>query len=53
MPLDIFKDSPVLENSRILLRPIQESDFDNLLPFSLHEPDIWKYGWSLLPVKKI
>jgi RimJ/RimL family protein N-acetyltransferase len=44
MPLDIFKDRPVLENSRILLRPILESDFDNLLPFSLNEPDIWKYG---------
>jgi RimJ/RimL family protein N-acetyltransferase len=44
MPLDIFKVRPVLENSRILLRPIQESDFDNLLPFSLNEPDIWKYG---------
>jgi N-acetyltransferase len=44
MPLDIFKDRPVLENSRILLRPILESDFENLLPFSLHEPDIWKYG---------
>lgn len=44
MPLDIFKVRPVLENSRILLRPIQESDFENLLPFSLHEPDIWKYG---------
>ena len=27
-----------------MLRPLQESDFENLLPFSLHEPDIWKYG---------
>jgi RimJ/RimL family protein N-acetyltransferase len=44
MPLDIFKVRPVLENSRILLRPVQEDDFDNLLPFSLNEPDIWKFG---------
>lgn len=44
MPLDIFKVRPVLENSRILLRPIQEDDFNNLLPFSLNEPEIWKYG---------
>ena len=41
---DIFEHQPTLENERVLLRPIQESDFDNLLPFSLNEPDIWKYG---------
>ncbi len=41
---DIFETQPVLENERVLLRPIREDDFDNLLPFSLHEPDIWKYG---------
>jgi RimJ/RimL family protein N-acetyltransferase len=34
----------ILENERVLLRPIEESDFDNLLPFSLNEPDIWFYG---------
>jgi N-acetyltransferase len=41
---DIFQLQPVLENNRVLLRPIEVSDFDNLLPFSLHEPEIWKYG---------
>ena len=41
---NIFEQSVILENDRALLRPIQESDFDNLLPFSLNEPDIWKYG---------
>jgi len=41
---DIFKSQPVLENERVLLRAIREDDFDNLLPFSLNEPDIWKYG---------
>ncbi len=41
---DIFQQQPVLENERVLLRPIQEGDFDNLLPFSLNEPDIWKFG---------
>jgi len=44
MPKDIFEQQPVLENERVLLRPIKESDFDNLLPFSLNEPDIWKFG---------
>lgn len=42
--LDIFQHQPVLEDERVLLRPIQESDYANLLPFSLHEPEIWKYA---------
>lgn len=41
---DIFSQPIILENERALLRPIELSDFDNLLPFSLNEPDIWKYG---------
>src|ERR1044071_8324222 len=41
---DIFSQDVILENERALLRPLQENDFDNLLPYSLHEPDIWKYG---------
>ena len=41
---DIFQQQPVLENERVLLRRIEETDFDNLLPFSLNEPEIWKYG---------
>lgn len=44
MVKDIFQDRPVLENERVLLRAIREDDFEYLLPFSLHEPDIWKYG---------
>ena len=44
MTKDIFLQQPVLENERVLLRPVQESDFENLLPFSLNEPEIWKFG---------
>ncbi len=44
MVTDIFTDQPVLEDERVLLRPIRENDFEHLLPFSLHEPDIWFYG---------
>ncbi len=44
MTKDIFQLRPVLENERVLLRAIREDDFEALLPFSLHEPDIWKYG---------
>lgn len=44
MTTDIFQQQPVLENERVLLRPMQKSDFDNLLPFSVNEPEIWNYG---------
>ena len=44
MGKNIFQSELILENERVLLRPMQESDFDNLLPFSLQEPEIWKYG---------
>ena len=41
---DIFQQPIILENERVLLRPIEETDFDNLLPFSLNEPELWFYG---------
>ncbi len=44
MPLDIFSSNLILENNRVLLRPITEEDYDHLLPYSLQEPEIWKYG---------
>jgi RimJ/RimL family protein N-acetyltransferase len=44
MITDIFAQDIFLENERVLLRPLEESDFENLLPFSLQEPEIWKYG---------
>ena len=44
MTKDIFSISPVLEDERVMLRLIREDDVENLLPFSLHEPEIWKFG---------
>jgi RimJ/RimL family protein N-acetyltransferase len=44
MTKDIFQQQPTFENERVLLRPLCESDFQNLLPFSLDEPEIWYYG---------
>ena len=44
MVTNIFSENIILENERALLRPLEENDFENLLPFSLNEPDIWKYG---------
>jgi hypothetical protein len=35
MITDIFSHDIILEDERALLRPIQESDFEYLLPFSL------------------
>ena len=44
IPFDIFQHQPVLEDERVLLRPLQISDYPHLLPFSLQEPEIWKYA---------
>jgi RimJ/RimL family protein N-acetyltransferase len=46
MIIDFSKDY-VLENEVVLLRPLSVNDFDNILPFSLQEPELWKY--SLIP----
>lgn len=34
----------VLEDERVLLRPLAEEDYQNLLPFALHQPHLWKYS---------
>ena len=36
-----------LENERVLLRPLEQKDFDELLPFSQNEPNLWEF--SLTP----
>lgn len=33
-----------LEDDRVLLRPLVETDFEYLLPFALNEPDTWNYS---------
>ena len=40
-----FKEDIILENDAVLLRPLQTSDFENLLEFSLNEPEIWTYSF--------
>lgn len=43
--IEIITDKDfVLENERVLLRPLTESDFEHLLPFALNETDLWKYS---------
>lgn len=34
----------ILEDDRVLLRPLEEDDFDWLLSFALHEPELWTYS---------
>jgi N-acetyltransferase len=34
----------ILEDERVLLRPLHEDDYDSLLVFALHEPELWKYS---------
>jgi N-acetyltransferase len=41
-----FSKDYLLENKRVLLRPLEASDFQHLLIFSLNEPEIWKYSLS-------
>ncbi len=34
----------ILEDERVLLRPLKLEDYENLLPFALNEPELWKYS---------
>jgi RimJ/RimL family protein N-acetyltransferase len=43
MTFDFNKDH-ILEDERVLLRPLIKQDSINLQYFSLNEPDIWKYS---------
>jgi len=39
-----FLEDFLFEDERVLLRPLEKSDIEHLLPFALNEPDIWKYS---------
>lgn len=43
MLFDFNKDH-ILQDERVLLRPLQKEDSINLQYFSLNEPDLWKYS---------
>lgn len=44
--IEIFdpKQNYILEDDRVLLRPLNEEDITHLMPFSLNEPNLWKYS---------
>lgn len=39
-----FDDQYILEDGRVILMPLDEGDYNQLLPFALNEPDLWKYS---------
>lgn len=47
-PFDFSVDY-ILEDDFVQLRPPKESDYENLLPFALNEPETWKY--SMIPIE--
>jgi RimJ/RimL family protein N-acetyltransferase len=44
--LNIFNPSQnvLLENEHVLLRPLEASDVEHLIEFSMNEPDIWTFS---------
>jgi RimJ/RimL family protein N-acetyltransferase len=43
-----FPDNITLEDERALLRPLEPSDLEYLLPYALYEADIWSFS-SIIP----
>ncbi|MBX2953249.1 MAG: GNAT family N-acetyltransferase [Leadbetterella sp.] len=43
MDFEFWKDY-ILENDLVQLIPLEEKHREDLLPFSLHEPELWKYS---------
>jgi RimJ/RimL family protein N-acetyltransferase len=43
MTFDFTKDY-MLEDEAVLLRPLTKDDFQNLLEFSLNEPELWQFS---------
>jgi N-acetyltransferase len=39
-----FPENIILENARVLLRPLQTSDLELLLPYAINEPETWNYS---------
>ena len=39
-----FEKNYVLKNDKVLLRPLELNDEKHLFPFSIQEPELWKYS---------
>jgi RimJ/RimL family protein N-acetyltransferase len=42
----------ILEDERVLLRPLRESDIQHLLAFAENEPDLWKFSLTSAATKQ-
>ena len=40
----LLSDDLILEDDLVVLRPLHETDMNNLLSFSINEPNLWKYS---------
>jgi N-acetyltransferase len=40
----LFSQPPILENERVLLRPLERTDGEHLAHFAEEEPEIWTYS---------
>ena len=41
-----FEKEYILENDRVLLRPLQEKDVEHVLSFTLQEAELWTYSFQ-------
>jgi len=39
-----FKEDYILENNVVSLQPLQASDYEKLVEFSINEPDLWSFN---------
>jgi RimJ/RimL family protein N-acetyltransferase len=39
-----FENTYILEDERVVLRPLLTADFNNLLSFAMNEPELWKFS---------
>ncbi len=39
-----FNKDYILENALVRLRPLKVSDFEHLLAYSIHEPELWRFN---------
>jgi RimJ/RimL family protein N-acetyltransferase len=45
MVLNFYPDNDyILEDERVLLRPLKVTDLEFLLPYAINEPDTWRYS---------
>jgi RimJ/RimL family protein N-acetyltransferase len=47
-----FPENLILEDERVLLRPLEQTDLSFLLPFALNEKDIWSHSLNPPDSKK-